>query len=71
MEGRDESGDLNEEGKNASKNETEKQFNETSSNTNTTDTANKKAETISLKVEWIPKGVIPLLPEQKKIASER
>ncbi|CAO3677928.1 unnamed protein product [Umbelopsis vinacea] len=71
IEGRDESGDPNEEGKNASKNETEKQFNETSSNTNTTDTANKKAETISLKVEWIPKGVIPLLPEQKKIASER
>lgn len=72
---------LAEETNDAGKNETEKQTNESSSSTDakegsstpdsSKDTQTKKPENISLKVEWIPRGVVPLSPEQKKIAAAR
>ncbi|GAB5586845.1 lumenal Hsp70 protein [Umbelopsis nana] len=80
-ENQEEVENLAEETNDAGKNETEKQTNESSSSTDakegsstpdsSKDTQTKKPENISLKVEWIPRGVVPLSPEQKKIAAAR
>lgn len=61
----------------ATNDETAKQNNETVNSTDTKEGANaaqdqtKKSEKVNLKVDWIPRGLSPLSPEQKKIASAR
>jgi hypothetical protein len=72
--GSDKSTEMNDD---ATNNETAKPSNETTANTEAKEGANppqdqtKKAEKVSLKVEWISKGVAPLSLEQRKFASAR